>query len=135
MFGYSCVIRLQHSDAAGVVYFASLFALAHECYEAFLDSEIPLGQLLTDGDVVIPIVHAEADFKLPLHVSDQVRIEMTARTIGRTSFTLDYLFRMADNRIAAQVSTAHAVVSQSNQESSAVPERILAQLRTIATSL
>jgi len=72
MFGYNCVIRLHHTDAAGVVFFASLFTLAHECYEAFLDNVSPLGKLLTDGDVLIPIVHAEADFKLPLRVSGAV---------------------------------------------------------------
>lgn len=132
MFTYRSVIRLHHTDAAGVVFFVSLFALAHECYEAFLDTAIPLGQLLDDGDIVIPIVHADADFKLPLRVSDPVRIEMVARAIGQTSFALDYVFRMTDDSIAAQVSTVHAAVSKASQESTAVPEPILAQLRTIA---
>jgi len=133
MFEYKTVIRLQHTDAAGVVFFASLFALAHECYEAFLDAENPLGQLLA-SDIAIPIVHAEADLKLPLRVSDHVRIEMVARSIGETSFTLDYVFRTDDDQMATQVSTVHAVISKSSQKSIAIPEAVLTQLRTIAVS-
>jgi len=133
MFEHKTVIRLQHTDAGGVAFFASLFALAHECYEAFLDGVCPLGQILA-SDIAIPIVHAEADFRSPLHVSDHVRIEMVARSIGETSFTLDYVFRTDGDQMATQVSTVHAVISKSSQKSIAIPEAILTQLRTIAVS-
>jgi len=127
---------LQHTDAAGVVFFVNLFAMAHECYEAFLDEACPLGRLLDGGeDIIMPIVHAEADFRRPLRISDRVIIEMVATAIGRASFTLSFTLRTADDKVAARVSTTHATISKESWKATAVPEQILAHLTTIAVPL
>ena len=135
MFEHRVTVRLQHTDAAGVAFFANVFIMAHECYEAFLDNACPLGRFLGDSeDVIMPIVHAEADFERPLRISDRVTIQMVATAIGRASFTLSYTLRTADDKVAARVSTAHATVSKETWKATALPEQILAHLKTIAAS-
>ena len=66
MYHYQTTIRLHQTDAAGVVFFSNLFVIAHDAYESFLESHLPLNAILSDGVYIIPIVHAEADYLLPL---------------------------------------------------------------------
>ena len=42
MYEYNTAIRMQHTDAYGVVFFASVFVLAHECYESFFERTVSL---------------------------------------------------------------------------------------------
>jgi len=37
MYKYETVIRMRNTDAAGLVFYAEVFVLAHECYESFLE--------------------------------------------------------------------------------------------------
>lgn len=60
-------IPFQHVDAAGVLFFARLFEHAHQVYEGFMEViGWPLPQLLGEGALMLPIVHAEADYRSPM---------------------------------------------------------------------
>ena len=74
MYKYRTVIRLHLTDAAGVAYFANLFVLAHECYESFLEQDESLGSIIEQKEFIIPIVHAQADYRMPLKLSEKVVI-------------------------------------------------------------
>ena len=59
------------TGAAGRLYFANQFRLAHEAYEAFMASlGFPIGDILKAGRFGLPIVRAEADYKAALSVGD-----------------------------------------------------------------
>ena len=58
MYKYKTVIRLRHTDSAGIIFFVSLFDLAHECYESFLDPDFSLTSVIEQGEILMPIVHA-----------------------------------------------------------------------------
>ena len=62
---YSLRIRLHETDAAGVLFYAHLFRLAHDAYESFMAHiGFPLHALIGHGDSApglrLPIVRAEA---------------------------------------------------------------------------
>ncbi len=109
MFQHRFTVRLSQTDAGGVVYFAEYFNIAHQCYEAFLDTIWPVGQGIEQG-ILMPIVHAEADYRAPLRVSQQGRVEMSTREVRRSSYTLGYRIQGDGTAPVVTVQTAHAVV-------------------------
>ncbi len=94
---YHRTIRFADTDAAGVVYFATLLSICHEAYEdAIARTSIDLasffsgnfrdkpgnksGNTTTENTsksaapIAIPIAHAEIDFRHPLHCGDEIAI-------------------------------------------------------------
>ncbi len=121
MFCYHTKIRLHHTDAAGQVYFSQIFTLAHECYERFLDEAYPLDTLLATGQVLLPIVHAEADYHQPLKIAEPITIEMALARLGDHSFHLRYELKPDDGTIAATVKTSHVAIDPATQQSIEIP--------------
>ena len=132
MFRHLISVRLHDTDAAGRLYFANQFRLAHEAYEAFMDSiGHGLPALLAKGRLALPIVHATADFRSPLRLGHQVTIEIRPLRIGKTSFTLVYRFA-ADGRTAGQVTTVHVAVDAKRGIKQALPARLRTALQKFA---
>ena len=117
---YKTTVRLYHTDAAGVVFYADLFLLAHDCFEDWLGQYVSLSELI-DGDVVSPVIHTEADYYMPIRLSDPIFIEMTLAQIKTSSFTLRYIFKNADNKEAAQVQTTHVTINSQTRQAIEIP--------------
>lgn len=122
MYRYQEIIRLHHTDAAGVVFFSNLFVIAHNAYESFLESCLSLNKILSEGSYILPIVHAEADYSLPLTLSDNITVELSLGRIGNASFELEYVIKNDNMQIAAQVKTVHAVQLKGCSEKKPFPE-------------
>ena len=90
MFVYRVNIKMYHIDAAGVMFFAWFFHLAHEAYEAFLE-EISFGlKHILQQDFLVPIVHTDADYRAPVKLGDELTVELAVEKIGGSAFTLVY---------------------------------------------
>ena len=109
MFQHDFTVRLSQTDAGGVVYFAEYFNIAHQCYEAFLDTVMPVNEGIEQG-ILMPIVHAEADYHAPLRISRKATVTLTTRAIKRGSYGMDYAIKSADGTPIATVHTVHAVI-------------------------
>ena len=109
MFRYSTYLKLRDTDAAGVAFFASYYAIAHDAYEAFLNEQ---GRSLNHwlDQVNLPIVHSEADYKAPLRLGDAFVIEVTCLKISERSYTLNYTF-LNESGVLALIQTVHVAVS------------------------
>lgn len=113
-------IRMHMTDAAGVVFYANLFVMAHDCYESWLEQYLRVSEILQKG-LQIPIVHAEADYKLPIRVSDSIMIELTLAKKQTTSFTMQYTFLNAAGQQAATVQTVHVVIDARTRQPIEIP--------------
>ena len=83
MFIHQTTIRLHHTDAAGLLFFADQFKLAHDAYESFMESiGYPFAPLLRTSQYLLPIVHAEADYGAALSTGDKITIQVTAERVG-----------------------------------------------------
>ena len=122
MYKYQTVIRLHHTDAAGVVYFANLFVLAHECYESFLAQGSSIGSIIEQGEFIVPIVHAEANYKMPLKLSEKVVIEMALNKTANSSFELGFAFINESSQVAVEVKTTHTVLQQETRKPLEIPQ-------------
>ncbi len=131
MHKYQTIVRIHQTDAGGIVYFANFFVLAHECYESFLDTCKSIGSIIDGGEIVIPIVHAESDYKMPLKVSEKVTVEMTLDKMSKTSFGLTYTIFNQSRQVAAEVNTVHAVLENSTWKAVKIPQFLKTALNSL----
>jgi 1,4-dihydroxy-2-naphthoyl-CoA hydrolase len=131
MYQTKKIIRLHHTDGAGVIYFAHLLVLAHECYEAFMDTVLPLRTILDQGQILMPITHAEADYQKPIRVGDKLDVTVTLASQTEHSFTLNYVFQRGDIQVAS-ASTRHVVVSANFTCKTKIPTELCQALEALA---
>ncbi|MEM6450635.1 MAG: thioesterase family protein [Cyanobacteria bacterium P01_D01_bin.105] len=124
-FVYRRVIRFHETDAAGVVYFASLLSLCHEAYEAAIASTSTLNpqQFFSGAEATaVPIVHTAADFYQPLFCGDEIAITLTPKQLTSHSFEINYVV----SKVA--MSNADRLQPNSNQPNSHQPDKLLQAL-------
>jgi 1,4-dihydroxy-2-naphthoyl-CoA hydrolase len=136
MYTYQTTIRLHQSDAAGVVFFSNLFVIAHDAYESFLESHLPLNTLLSEGAYsegayIIPIVHAEADYLLPLPLSETISVELSLEQTGTSSFNLGYVIKNSQMETAARLKTIHAIQLKDERKTIPIPDPLRHALETL----
>lgn len=124
----STPIRLRHTDAAGVLFFAEQLVLVHETYETFLAEQgFSIRKILHEREYALPILHAESDFRRPLRVSDEVEIELIAERIGKTSFTLQHIVRH-NEVVVGQGKTVHGCIDPTTGQKKQLPHALAAAL-------
>jgi YbgC/YbaW family acyl-CoA thioester hydrolase len=130
MFKNTRSIYLKETDATGVIYFTSLFQYALETFESYLQSRnFSLSHLFEKG-YMMPVVHADADYKAPLKAGDLISIDLTISHIGDTSFSVTSRIELASTgQIAGYVTIVHALVRQGGKKSCAIPPDLLHFLR------
>lgn len=124
-FTYTRTIRFQDTDAAGVVYFASVLSICHEAYEESLAaSGISLQAFFGKSSVGIPIVHASVDFLRPLFCGDKILIYLTPKYMGDDYFEVAYKVVTAGDREVAKALTEHVCINAESRSRQQLPEEI-----------
>jgi 1,4-dihydroxy-2-naphthoyl-CoA hydrolase len=131
MFETTLHIKLYDTDAAGIVFFANHFRLAHDAYEAFMKSiGCRLDRIIIETDYLLPVVHAEADYKRPIPVGATIGVSMTA-AVRETSFVLSYQMKDEDGELVATLETVHVAVDRKTGAKIPLPKEIKDGLLTI----
>ncbi|AUX22227.1 thioesterase [Sorangium cellulosum] len=103
-------VRFQDVDAAGIVFYPRVLEYFSDAYmTALKERGVDLPGLIAGGGVKLPLVHAEADYLLPLRFGDAVEVEVLAPKLGDTSFTVGYRVTAAGG-IAAIGQTVHVCI-------------------------
>ena len=132
MFEAKIKVRLYDTDAAGVVFFANYFKLAHDAYEEFMDSiGCGIDRILKETAYILPVVHGEADYKKPLTLGETVTVSITAQ-VKETSFVLYYTLKDVQGGTAAILETVHVAVDGKTKKKIPLPENVRQGLLTIA---
>jgi len=117
------------ADAAGVVFYPRLLALAHEALEELI-RQSPCGwdAWFVSARHAAPIRRAEADFFLPMRPGETFDVCAAVEETGGSSviFTVDFLDRAG--RQAARVRTVHVFIARPSGERIAVPDGIRSAL-------
>ena len=82
---YQRKIRLEETDATGVIFFSKLQSIGVECVEIFLNECGFSIRNLIQMELLFPIVHAEANYYLPIECGDFLEIELFLEKIGTKS--------------------------------------------------
>jgi 1,4-dihydroxy-2-naphthoyl-CoA hydrolase len=124
---YSRTIRLVDTDAAGVIYFASLLSICHEAYEdRLIQSGINLKTFFRDTETALPIVHGEIDFFQPLFCGDRIEIQLLQKVINEHSFEISYQIFLASSfeKKIAQGKTKHVCINPLSRQKISLPDPI-----------
>ncbi len=125
-FQYQFMVSLHDIDAAGVLFFAHLFRRAHDAYETWMEvSGFPLDAMIRDGDLALPLVHAEADYRRPMRHGDKVCVLLSVAEVGTSSFKIDYRFQTQDGDLAATARTVHVCVTAETGRPQPLPEALV----------
>jgi YbgC/YbaW family acyl-CoA thioester hydrolase len=96
-------IKFHQADLAGIMFFAQVFTLAHDAYEAFIQAcGFDWKEWFLENKYLIPIRHTEADYLRPFKAGETYQIEVIVTEFSTSSFQLQYSF--------SQASTKHAIV-------------------------
>jgi len=124
-FTYTRTIRFADTDAAGVVYFASVLSICHEAYEDSLAaSGVSLQAFFGKSSVAIPIVHASVDFLRPLFCGDKILIYLTPKYLGNDYFEVAYKVVAAGDREVAKALTEHVCIDAESRSKQQIPHEI-----------
>lgn len=133
MFCRKKVLRLFETDATEVLYFAQQFRMAQELFEEYLENcDLSLGESLSKGEFLWPIVHAEGDFLAPIRVGDELELSLFVEKIGTASFTLGCHFcDVRSSKLLGKTSIVHVTINRKNWTSSPIPEKLKKALEEI----
>lgn len=124
MYRIKTSIQLRDTDATGVLYFTEQQRLALMTFEEYMKSKgFSLNDML-NGDFLMPIVHAEADYSSSLEVGDEIEILLEVERIGEKSFTLKYTF-YKDGAVAGSVKIVHVPMDRATRQSIPIPKKLL----------
>jgi 1,4-dihydroxy-2-naphthoyl-CoA hydrolase len=131
IFRWEYRIRFQDADAAGILFYARIFDMFHDAYVVFLgELGRPLWKSLEISDVIIPLVHADADYLAPLRFGDMIRIDISVLDLSSKSFKLGYkVTRTEDSVWAASGHTVHVSVLKEEFKSTSLPDDLRAALK------
>lgn len=129
MFSFETKVRLHHTDAAGLLFFGNQFNMAHDAYEAFLESiDYPMSLILATAPILLPIVHAESDYTRPLSVGDNLTIEIRVEKVSTHSFVLGYRLVDEGGETAGTVRTVHVALDKSSRQKTPLPPELKERL-------
>lgn len=119
-------IPFQLGDAAGIVFFAHAFSLAHEVYELFVQQTLNItwDNWFNHPEWIVPIKHSQASYHLSLKVGSTYLIGLNIKKIGKTSFILHFSF-MEKEALFCEVETVHVFCNRHTLQKEPIPSLIL----------
>lgn len=133
-FTYDYIVQFRDTDAAGVVYFASILSICHVAYEASLVAAgIELRSFVSNPKFAVPIAHVSADFLQPLYCGDRLKIELIPTRIDEYKFEIGYRILIASEvtelegrlPVAATVMTRHVAIDPQLRKRRELPDPIV----------
>ena len=129
MYTAQTFLKFHYTDAAGLLFFSNIFLIAHDVYEEMLTNiGFPIRDIIEKEDFLLPLVHAEADYKLPLRAGDKITVKAVVSRLGTTSYTLFYKIVNDFNQVAAAVQTVHVAIDKKSGKTTPIPKELKAGL-------
>ncbi|MCT2588873.1 acyl-CoA thioesterase [Streptomyces sp. N2-109] len=130
-FAVERLIRFQHCDPAGIVFYPQYLFMVNELLEDWFEEHLGIdyGAMFTERRIGIPTVRLECDFLGPSRVGDRVRFSVRLQRIGSSSFELQYLCVGAkEGDIRVRMRAVLVFLSLTSHNSLPVPEDIRAAM-------
>jgi acyl-CoA thioester hydrolase len=113
VFDFQFMRRVEFcdTDMAGIMHFSNYFRFMESAETAFLRS-LGLSVWLSrhNLELCLPRVHAECDYRAPLHFEDEVLIHLLVERKGKSSLTYQFRFYRGANDERLQVARGRVVL-------------------------
>ncbi len=100
-FTRDLIIRFEHCDAAGIIFYPRFFGLVNETVEDWFAS---LGHsfksLHVDQRKGVPTVRFECEFVGPVRIGDPLHQQLGVDSIGNSSLNLKHIASIGDRTVA-----------------------------------
>ncbi len=125
IFEFRTSVKIYDTDAAGILFFGNQFRLVQDAYEAYLESKgFPLVNFLDKLSYIVPVVHAETSYRVPLRVSDKLVIKLSIRKVGTTSFVLGHEIFKEGGELAGAGKTVHVCIDKKSRSKIPLPQEL-----------
>ena len=129
-------VRFHQADPAGVLFFGRVFELVSDAFEELIRSAgIAFDAVDSLRGFTTPIVHAEADYREPLRVGDDVMVRLQLSRIGKSSLAYRFDIRgpAGESRVTGQI--VHVYVATEGFATRPLPADLRAALLGLADRL
>ncbi len=124
-------MHFRQADPAGILFFAEIFKLAHDTYEAFLGHlGFTYQEWFANPEWAVPIRKSEANYQRPMLPPHSYDAEVSVSEIGETSFSIRYVFLGAGGETYATVDLVHTFINKERRQKMAIPSRVRHALET-----
>lgn len=117
---YQRKIKLEETDATGVIFFSKLQSIGLECLEIFLNNKGFSVKKLIELNLLFPIVHAEANYYIPIECADSLEISLFLEKMGDKSISF-YLEFSLDGAKAADMRLTNVTTCRILKKSISIP--------------
>ncbi|MBK1649992.1 acyl-CoA thioesterase [Rhabdochromatium marinum] len=127
-------VALHDTDAAGRLFYGHLFRHLHDAYEQWMQAlGFPLPELIRSGELLLPLIHAEAQYRAPMCHGNWVRIELALQQLEATRFTLGYRCLIHEDTLAATAQTRHCCIDPQRQKPTPLPPALAQALKEVSS--
>ena len=119
-------VRFADCDPAGLVYYPVIFHYCHVAMEEFfaVHCGISYAKLMADERIGFPTVNVQAEFFVPLVYGDEAEVEMSIKSVGRSSVTFEYSVRRAsDDTLCARSTQVHVAMNLDTRRTVQIPDK------------
>lgn len=128
-FWFELKVRYADTDAQGHVYFANYLTFLDEAFTGYLHAiGVPPRELVEAG---VDVVYRDArcEYLGRSMFEDVLRIGVSMKRIGNTSFTTSYVIEKGDADVVARGELTNVCVDVATMTKTPVPERIREAVR------
>jgi len=132
LFPQRAFITFDLVDAAGILFFAHVFTLAHHVFESSVVTQMGFSwqEWFNNGQWLTPMKHCEAVYQKPLLGGETYDVAVTSTRIGETSFTLQYRF-CRNEETYCTVTLTHVFCNHDTGKKMPVPSHIRQKLESL----
>lgn len=123
------LVRFQHCDPAGIVFYPQYFVLFHELIEDWFND----GLLVNYADFIanqrlgIPTARIDVEFVAPSKLGDVLQMQLAVKRIGRSSLSLS-LMVFGSEGIRVRIEQTVVLISLDRRESVPIPDDLRARI-------
>lgn len=117
------LVRFQHCDPAGIVFYPQYFVLFHELIEDWFNEglQVNYANLISVRRTGVPTVHLEVDFKSPSKIGDSLRMQLAVTRVGDSSVSLA-LRAVCNHEVRVEISQTIVFLSLDRRVAISIPE-------------
>jgi 4-hydroxybenzoyl-CoA thioesterase len=134
--GFSCdkMVRFQHCDPAGIVFYPQYFVLFHEVLEDWFNDGLGVdyAQFIGTEKLGIPTVSIQAEFIAPSTHGETLQFGLQVRGVGKSSIKLRLTARVGAE-LRATIDQTVVLFSLKNRCTVAVPSELKEKMMRYST--
>lgn len=114
-------VAMDSVDAVGIAFYAAYWIWFERAFESFV--RVASGKTwneMLDSGFSLPVVHAEIDYLAPLHLSEEVTVEIRLTDIGTRSIHFQARFFRGEEELAI-ARTVHVAASRGSLHAKETP--------------